>query len=62
MCFFLKCTRGKNHLLRMALFFMELIDYILVLKKLYSEEFLESQILEAEPILSVAIEEDTRQE
>lgn len=28
----------------------------------YSEEFLESQILESEPIFSVAMEEDTRQE
>lgn len=28
----------------------------------YSNKFLESQILEAEPILSAAIEDDTRQE
>lgn len=48
----------------MALFFMYLIDYIVAWKNCvcnYSEEFLESQILEAEPMLSVAME-DTCQE
>lgn len=63
-CICLACTR--NQLLRIAFFFMELVDYILLEKKFcmfnYSNKFLESQILEAEPILSAAIEDDTRQE